>query len=101
MKPTTVLLALAVSLRISAAGFAADSFTVNVVCPGVPDAIPPGQAFTYMIEGLLTNESNEGLCFFAYDLEVIGPSAYGVIIQPNPNRAFVHAFKQYRIKTRA
>lgn len=75
MKALTLSSIVVASLCIAGSAMA-DSFTVNIVRTDAGGNLAVGQSFDYEIRGVLTNtDPNFGLAFFAYNLEVTGPSA--------------------------
>lgn len=76
MKALALSSVLVASLCVTGPARAIDTLTVNIDRTDGGGNLAVGQLFTYEIHGQLTNTGpNFGLAFFAYDLEVTGPSA--------------------------
>ena len=75
MKTIALASVLFAGVCVARPAVAVDSFTVDIVRTDGGGALGWNGSLTYEIRGILTNQSNDGLAFFTYDLRVVGPSS--------------------------
>ncbi len=76
MKASGIIVITLVSC-LGATAVAQDTFTVDITRTNGSGTVGPGETIEFTIDGLLTNTDspvNEGLAFFAFDLELVGPT---------------------------
>lgn len=73
MKAVVLSSVLVASVCVARPAVAVDSFTADIVRTDGGGALGWNGSLAYEIRGILTNQSNDGLAFFTYDLQVVGP----------------------------